>query len=212
MGPRGELWKKHHSQRRFLLGMKPGEKPWTSKRPRRKLRGIQGGLKSTSKRVLDLIDLGFGAYTRHREEMELPLEDKPGWFLEVGQSAERAPWGASLPLCSQKVRIYHYGMDQVLSSRQLSACHGYPFNMVDADLEEGQLQSLLGNGVFLPHLTICVLACFLEESAPWHRAEVQARAGEAQAAPAAATPAAPTPSTGPPSARTSAKKHVRFNF
>ena len=119
MGPRGELWKKHHSQRRFQLGMRPGEKPWTSKRPRRRLRGIQGGLKSTSKRVLDLIDLGFGAYTRHREEMELPLEDKPGWFLEVGQSAERAPWGASLPLCSQKVWIYHYGMDQVLSSRRL---------------------------------------------------------------------------------------------
>ena len=142
-----------------------------------KLRGIAAGLKNKSKRSLDLFNVAYGAYEDARREADLDVEERPSWFLEVGQSVERSPWGASLPLVSRKARIYHYGLDTVLCGKQLAACHGYPHALDLGTLSEPQFRGLLGNGVFLPHLTICTAAAFLEESAPWHTSEGQSSGG-----------------------------------
>ncbi len=196
--------------------MTPGSKPWTGRRrlvP--KLRGIAAGLKNKSKRSLDLFNVAYGAYADARREADLDVEERPSWFLEVGQSAERSPWGASLPLVSRKARIYHYGLDTVLCGKQLAACHGYPHALDLGTLSEPQFRGLLGNGVFLPHLTICTAAAFLEESAPWHTSETRARAAAASASHAQASPSSlksPGSGTSSGAGASSAKKKVRLSF
>ncbi len=206
----GTIWKSHHANLRREFQMRPGAKPWTGKRPRPQLRGIPGGLKCPSKRTLDLLDTAYGGYLAHKASAGEPVEAKPGWFVEFGQSGDRKLFGPHLPLVSTKNKVYHYGLDAVMSAQQLSACHGYPLRMNADDVEEAHLNMMLGNGVFLPHLVICVLAAFLEDSAPWHAPEVQA-ALAARSSPSRACP--PTPLSSAAKTATKVKKQrVRFNI
>jgi len=103
----GTIWKSHHANLRQEFQMRPGSKPWTGKRPRPQLRGIPGGLKCPSKRTLDLLDTAYGGYLAHKASAGEPVEAKPGWFVEFGQSGDRKLFGPHLPLINMsKLRVH----------------------------------------------------------------------------------------------------------
>ena len=142
-------------------------RPWTSKVPI-KLKGIFRGKNCPSKRTLDIIDLAYGAYKFYREEAGLPVEAKPKWFCEVGQSAERSPWSATVPAASTKAKVYYYATDQILAARQLAWLHGYPIESELLDMPEAKHKKITGNSVFLPHMAMAIIAAFLNEHGSWH--------------------------------------------
>ena len=179
--------------------MRANSKPWTNARPRRHLRGIAGGLQCKSKRTLDLLDVAFGAYLFDCEEDGVEPDARPKWFCEVGTSAEREPWGSGLATVSTKARMYYYLQDQLLAAAQLAFVHGFPKEATYDNIEEHLARRLLGNSVYLPHMTIAVIAAWVNEAAPWHGPEYRVSALSPQSV---ATPSSSagmgTPGAGPP--------------
>ena len=170
--PDGNKWREHHLRQRKKLQMAENSKPWTGRRPRVALRGVRDGLKCKSPRILDIIDIGYGAYLQNCKESQRAPELRPSWFCEVGTSAERAPWGPDLQTVSTKAKYYYYHGDTILSVAQLSHLHGYPSEKEDTDgIPENRQRQLLGNAVYLPHMTICIAAAFCITDAPWHGAD-----------------------------------------
>ena len=130
---------------------------------------MRGGLKCKSPRALDIINIGYGAYLAWCKETGTEPHNKPKWFTEIGTSAERNPWGESVTTVSTKGRYYYYLQDQILSAQQLSYLHGYPAQREDdTNISQCQMRKLLGNSVYLPHMTRAVVAAFCIRCAPWH--------------------------------------------
>ncbi len=136
------------------------------------------------------------------KEAGIEPSNRPDWFVEHGTSAEREPFGDSLATVTTKARYYYYKFDQVLAAPQLAHAHGFPKEHSYDDISENQSRQLLGNSVFLPHLTIAVVAAWVNEYAPWHGASY--RDSMLSRATSASTPNSSVGVMAPPS--TSAKK------
>ena len=113
-----------HILKRRELGMKQNARPYTGERKAVvRMRGIAGGRKHTaSKRQRELVDIAYFAYLW----MCSLAGDTPSvaaqWFLEFGQSAERNPFGPTLPAVTTRPHIFYFGLRRVFQVSSFFFC------------------------------------------------------------------------------------------
>jgi hypothetical protein len=97
---------------------------------------------------------------------------KIGWFCNVSQSVDRAPFGRFQSLC-QSSAIYSYELDSMLSGVDNVSSLGFSHRaalQAARTLTDAELKSLSGEGFAMPCVGLIAYVYFLNPSGCWWKA------------------------------------------
>ena len=129
-------------------------KPYTERKPLPKLLGVN----KNNARHMDALNLTYIHMLKNDIESH-------NFFLNLSQGVGRKPWGRLRTFCGSS-ELYDFERECVVLPVEQFALMGIPVQELGME-PNTELQSLLGNSVFLPCLSTVLVAYFFNSHGPW---------------------------------------------
>lgn len=158
-----DSWKSKSKTVRSALQIPESCNPFTE-------RGLVMAGITNSPRQLDLLNVSYAAWQRHKAERRPSASVPAGWFVDLSQYVARRPWGPALRCLTRSSIIADFAQLRLLSPMEFMAMHGWPVREIQfAKLSCRSLYDLAGGQMKLSAIGSIVLAIDLNEHGSYWR-------------------------------------------